>query len=165
MNNVENQNNVNVDSGLKALEVPCLVVPSDGSGNATGLNALADPIHYQVYELSKNNSKYGTNPNGKTWNECLAEKAHKDLDAYVSCLANEKQFPKGLKIVLSVVQIQDDSEKSDLECSGQKYQEQCNHRGRMSSCSRQRIFEGLKGLLSKLTYRLQTGLRPLFGVS
>jgi hypothetical protein len=36
--------NVNVDSGLKALEVPRLVVPSENLSEATGLGKSLDPV-------------------------------------------------------------------------------------------------------------------------
>ena len=44
-NNIhEIQANVNVDSGLKALEVPRLVVPSESSPNKTGSSASPKPV-------------------------------------------------------------------------------------------------------------------------
>ena len=44
MNNVENQNNVNVDSGLKALDVPRLVRAPDSEGDSIGLGESCDRV-------------------------------------------------------------------------------------------------------------------------
>jgi len=44
--------NVKVDSGLKALDVPRLVVPSEGSGDSIGYDDLPDTLEYLSAENS-----------------------------------------------------------------------------------------------------------------
>lgn len=130
---------------------------SADSDHQTGLNRGATPLNRQIYNIEFSNEKYGTNPQGKTWNECLKEKAFKDLETYFNALSNEKPPSKGLRITMSVDRLEGDPHESHLENSEQKHQGQCSRQDQSEQPYYQGFFGGLRDLLSKLKCRFQTG--------